>query len=64
MNTFKRLAALGAIAALLGVSATGCLIAPRDHGPYNYDHGDRIDRDGHREAHWCDHHRGDDEHCR
>ncbi len=63
MNTFNRLAALSAMALLVGVS--GCVVAPghdRDRG-YRYEHGDRIDRDGHREIRWCDDHRGD-EHCR
>jgi hypothetical protein len=67
MNTVTRLITFGAIAALSSLS--GCVIAP-GHGDgdgarerYRYEHGDRIDRDGHREAHWCDAHR-DDEHCR
>jgi hypothetical protein len=32
-------------------------------GSYRFEHGDRIDAQGHREEHWCDAHRGD-EHCR
>jgi hypothetical protein len=71
MNTFYGTAVLGAITTL--VSLSGCIVA-RDHGPYDrgpynqgtyrYENGDRIDRDGRREAHWCDNHRDDDEHCR
>jgi len=64
MNTVKRVGALGAFLFFLGVS--GCVIAPA-HGPdqgYRYENGDRIDRSGHREVHWCDAHRDDDEHCR
>jgi hypothetical protein len=65
MNSFNRLAFFGAIAALSSLS--GCVIAPdqgyRDHDRYRYENGDRIDRDGHREARWCDGHH-DDEHCR
>jgi hypothetical protein len=66
MNTLNRLAALGALAALSSLSA--CVVAPDgggygDQNRYRYEHGDRIDRDGHREARWCDGHR-DDEHCR
>jgi hypothetical protein len=58
MNTFGRIGALGVVIAILGVS--GC--TGRDHGPYRYENGDRIDHDGHREVNWCDAHR-DDEHC-
>ena len=59
MIDFSRMSALGAIMVVLSLSScTG-----RDHGPYRYENGDRIDRDGHREAHWCDEHR-EDEHCR
>jgi len=58
MSSYNRISALGAIMIVLSVaSCTG-----RDHGPYRYENGDRVDRDGHREAHWCDDHR-DDEHC-
>ncbi|HEY3784374.1 MAG TPA: hypothetical protein VGL55_03750 [Steroidobacteraceae bacterium] len=60
MNIFNRIVLLATFGAVLGVS--GCIVE-RDHGPYRYDHGDRIDRYGHHEAHWCDNHR-DDEHCR
>jgi hypothetical protein len=60
MNRSHRAAVLGAILALLSLS--GCIVA-RDRGPYTYEHGDRIDQYGHREAHWCDGHH-DDEHCR
>lgn len=70
MNTFYRIAVLGAITTLVSIS--GCYVA-RDHGPhdrgpydqgaYRYENGDRIDRDGHREVRWCDNHH-DDEHCR
>jgi len=48
---------------MFGAGISGCIVAT-DHGPYRYDHGDRYDRYGHREAHWCDRHRDDDEHCR
>ena len=64
MNTVTRLIGFGAIAALSSLSS--CIVAPPPHGDgerYRYEHGDRIDRDGHREARWCDGHR-DDEHCR
>jgi hypothetical protein len=54
------LCGLGAMVALLNLS--GCTRV-EDHGPYRWEHGDRIDRDGHREAHWCDAHH-EDEHCR
>ena len=60
-SAVRRIALLSAIGVLAGLS--GCLVAPRDHGPYRYENGDRIDRDGRHEAHWCDDHRGD-EHCR
>jgi hypothetical protein len=60
MNTSNRAAVLGAIVALLNLS--GCIVA-RDRGSYTYEHGDRIDQYGHREAHWCDSHH-DEEHCR
>lgn len=62
MSHLSRLAALSAILAMLGVGMSGCIVE-RDHGPYRYDHGDRYDRDGHRDARWCDHHH-EDEHCR
>jgi len=63
MNKFYRIAVLGAITALVTIS--GCYVGVRDHGPYNhgpyrYENGDRIDRDGNREAHWCDGHHGDE----
>jgi len=63
MNTLYRLAVLGAITTLVGL--TGCYVA-RDRGPYEpgtyrYENGDRIDRDGHRDEHWCDSH--NDEGC-
>ncbi len=52
-------AALLAPALLTLLSVPGCIVA----GPsYRYENGDRIDRYGHREVHWCDAHR-DDEHC-
>lgn len=65
MNAFYRTAVLGTITTLVGLS--GCYVA-RDHGPYGegtyrYENGDRIDRDGHRDAHWCDNYH-DDEGCR
>ncbi len=61
MSHFSRFTALSAILALLGIGMSGCLVE-RDHG-YRYEHGDRVDRYGHREARWCDDHHGD-EHCR
>lgn len=33
-----------------------------EHG-YRYENGDRIDRSGHRDVHWCAAH-PEDEHCR
>ena len=66
MNTVNRVAAWGAIAVLSSLS--GCIVTPA-HSPdgdqerYRYENGDRVDRDGHREARWCDSHH-DDEHCR
>ena len=54
---------LGALSAIsLLVSLSGCIIRD-DRGGYRYEHGDRVDRYGHREERWCDNHR-DDEHCR
>jgi hypothetical protein len=63
MNTFNRIAVLGALTTL--VSLSGCVVAPgpSDHGPYRYENGDRIDHEGHREARWCDNHH-DEEGCR
>jgi hypothetical protein len=58
MSNFGRMIPLAAILVLSLSSCTG-----RDHGPYRFENGDRIDRDGHREVHWCDDHREDD-HCR
>ena len=56
-NLLFRTAACAALLSLLSV--TGCIVA----GPsYRYENGDRIDRYGHREVHWCDAHH-DDEHC-
>jgi hypothetical protein len=52
---------LGVLVALLNLS--GCARGDGDHGPYRWEHGDRIDRDGHREVRWCDGHH-EDEHCR
>lgn len=60
MKTATRLLMFGAIAALSSLS--GCFVGPHDDG-YRYENGDRIDRDGHRDVHWCDGHH-DDEHCR
>lgn len=54
------LCGLGTMVALFNLS--GCARVD-DHGPYRWEHGDRIDRDGHREVHWCDAHH-EDEHCR
>jgi hypothetical protein len=62
MNTPNRAALWVAIAALMTLAALSGCIVERDRGPYTYDHGDRLDRYGHREAHWCDDHH-DDEHC-
>jgi hypothetical protein len=59
MSTFNRLVLLVATAAVLGVS--GCIVEP-EQGPYRYEHGDRVDRYGHRDEHWCDYHH-EDEHC-
>lgn len=53
--------AVSAMVALMNLS--GCIVAERDHGPYTWEHGDRVDRYGHRESGWCDRHH-DDEHCR
>ena len=62
--TGRRIAApLAAASALLALSILPGCIVERDRGPYTWDHGDRIDRYGHREAHWCDGHH-EDEHCR
>jgi hypothetical protein len=52
---------LGVMVALLNLS--GCTRVEEDHGPYRFEHGDRVDRDGHREVRWCDGHH-EDEHCR
>lgn len=56
MNTFYRIAVLGSLTTLVSIS--GCVVARGgyDHGAYRYENGDRIDRDGNREAHWCDNH--------
>jgi hypothetical protein len=56
------MAALGALTTLVIMS--GCVVSDRgsDRGPYTYENGDRVDRDGHRDAHWCDNHH-DDEGC-
>ena len=73
MNAFNRVAAWGLVTVLLSLS--GCVIAPdheryrdheanRDREQYRYEHGDRIDREGHRDVRWCDRHHDDDEHCR
>ncbi len=59
MKILNKLGVLCALAVLL--STSGCLV-DRDHGPYRYENGDRIDRFGHRDVHWCDAHH-DDEHC-
>jgi len=64
MNTLHRMAVLAVITAVVNVS--GCYVGrdhgPYDYGPYRYENGDRIDRDGHRDVHWCDSHH-DDENC-
>lgn len=59
MNILNRIAILGVLVAVANLSA--CIVT--DHGPYRYENGDRVDRNGVREAHWCDHHR-DDPNCR
>ena len=63
MNAIYRMAVLGTLTTLVSIS--GCVVAPgaNGHGPYRYENGDRIDRDGNRETHWCDGHNGD-EGCR
>jgi hypothetical protein len=66
MKTTTRLVMFGVIAALSSLS--GCFVGTHDDGyhyynGYRYENGDRIDRDGHRDVHWCDGHH-DDEHCR
>jgi hypothetical protein len=63
MNKFHQLAVFGVLTTLVTIS--GCVVArdPNDHGPYRYENGDRIDRDGHRDANWCGDH-GDDQGCR
>lgn len=51
-------------AAIALLSLSGCIVErEHEHGPYTWDHGDRVDRYGHRESHWCDGHH-DDDHCR
>jgi len=59
--SWKVIASAG-IALLTFSSLSGCVVE-RDHGPYTWDHGDRVDRYGHRESHWCDAHH-EEEHCR
>jgi hypothetical protein len=61
MNAFYRIAVLGTLTTLVSIS--GCVVAAGGPGPYRYEHGDRIDRDGNREAHWCDNH-NDEQGCR
>jgi len=69
MSSIVRLAALGAVLAALSLS--GCVWEEGHHGHdgyvwhdgYRYEHGDRVDREGHRDARWCDAHR-DYEYCR
>jgi hypothetical protein len=63
MNKFHRLAVFGVLTALVSIS--GCVVAPgpSDHGPYRYENGDRIDRNGNRDANWCGNH-SDDQGCR
>jgi hypothetical protein len=60
MKASYRIAVLGAIAAVANLSA--CHVHD-DHGPYRYENGDRIDRDGRREVRWCENHH-EDENCR
>ena len=57
MNT--NLAACAAVLAI--VSLSGCAVSS-DEVSYRYEHGDRIDSNGNREEHWCDHH-PEDAHC-
>jgi hypothetical protein len=54
------LISLGMMTALFNLSGCG----RGDHGaePYHWEHGDRVDRDGHRDVRWCDSHH-EDEHC-
>jgi hypothetical protein len=59
MTNINRAAVAALILSVLGMS--GCVVQ-RDRGPYTWEHGDRIDRYGHREVGWCSSH-GDDEHC-
>lgn len=65
MNVFYRTVVLAALTTLVGIAGCGGPRGhgPEDHGPYRFENGDRIDRDGHREARWCDGHH-DDEGCR
>jgi hypothetical protein len=59
VNKFSRMVLLGALVTILDLA--GCHAS--DHGPYRYERGDRVDRDGHRDVGWCnDHH--EDDHCR
>jgi hypothetical protein len=55
------LLSLGVMVALLNLS--GCTRVEEDHGPYRFEHGDRVDKDGHRDVRWCDGHH-EDEHCK
>ncbi len=60
MKTIQWAWAAGALA-LIGLS--GCYVErDRYHGPYTYEHGDRVDRYGHREVGWCEKHH-DSEDC-
>jgi hypothetical protein len=57
MSTWSRLAIFGVLAALM--SLQGCERHHEGPGPYRYEHGDRIDRYGHRDVRWCDAHHED-----
>ena len=69
MFTLRGLPVLaGLIAVTVAGLSAGCVVAPehehyRYYDGYRYEHGDRIDRQGRREARWCEEHR-DYEHCR
>ena len=73
MSQIRRIVLVAA--ALTGLGLVGCSgppgpqgppgpPGPHDaHGPFHWEHGDRIDNLGHREERWCDTHH-EDEHCR
>jgi hypothetical protein len=59
MRPINLLVACAAVLVMLSLS--GCWVPP-DHGPYTYDRGDRVDRDGNRDVGWCVEHPGN-VHC-